>query len=334
MGIKASATCQLNFDDADGWLVGAAAQGHAGHVHHDEQRAARRRHPGARRRRDRPTRAPSPTRATACRAARSPGAKHPDKPADPIIVHPDVRRMLLTHARRRPRAAARSSAGSHGARHDAERASATRGAARGRRLRRADDADRQGALHRSRLRDAPTSACRSTAATATSATTAWSSSCAMPASAMIYEGTNGIQALDLVGRKLPATCRPLSARLLPSRGGVHRGAHGRSDIGDHGEGLRRAFGALQLATATIAQKGLRDPEEAGAAATDYLRLFGSVALGFMWARTAKIAQRSCRRPTATPVSTGPSLRPRGSFSTGSCRRPARCSPRSSPAKTR
>ncbi len=53
--------------------------------------------------------------------------------------------------------------------------------------------------------------------------------------------------------------------------------------------LERAFGALQLATAHIAQTGLRDPEEAAAAATDYLRLFGLVALGFIWARMAEVA---------------------------------------------
>jgi hypothetical protein len=55
------------------------------------------------------------------------------------------------------------------------------------------------------------------------------------------------------------------------------------------KGFGKAFGALQLATAQIAAKGMADPEEAGAAATEYLRLFGLVALGFMWARSAVIA---------------------------------------------
>jgi hypothetical protein len=50
-----------------------------------------------------------------------------------------------------------------------------------------------------------------------------------------------------------------------------------------------AFDALRLATTTLAQKGFVDPEEAGAAASDYLRLFGLVALGFMWVRMAKVA---------------------------------------------
>jgi hypothetical protein len=53
--------------------------------------------------------------------------------------------------------------------------------------------------------------------------------------------------------------------------------------------LAAAFESLQAATLHIAQNGMRDPEEAGAAATDYLRMFGLVALGYMWARAAKVA---------------------------------------------
>jgi hypothetical protein len=46
---------------------------------------------------------------------------------------------------------------------------------------------------------------------------------------------------------------------------------------------------LQQATGLIAQKGLKDPVEAGAAATDYLRLFALVVMGFMWVRMARVA---------------------------------------------
>ena len=49
------------------------------------------------------------------------------------------------------------------------------------------------------------------------------------------------------------------------------------------------FGALQLSTGHIAQKGLKDPEEAAAAATDYLRLLGFVAMGYCFAKACKIA---------------------------------------------
>ena len=61
------------------------------------------------------------------------------------------------------------------------------------------------------------------------------------------------------------------------------------------KGFGKAFGALQLATGQIAAKGMADPEEAGAAATEYLRLFGLVALGFMWARSAVIAVEKLAR---------------------------------------
>lgn len=54
--------------------------------------------------------------------------------------------------------------------------------------------------------------------------------------------------------------------------------------------LAKAFGKLQQATALIAQKGLKDPEEAGAAASDYLRMFGLVALGWMWLKSVKAAR--------------------------------------------
>ena len=54
--------------------------------------------------------------------------------------------------------------------------------------------------------------------------------------------------------------------------------------------LMKAFGRLQQATAVIAQKGLKNPDEAGAASTDYLRLFALVAMGYMWAQMVKVAR--------------------------------------------
>ena len=73
-----------------------AEQGHAGDVHLHERRPAARRHLGPGVSPRPPTRAPSRSRASACRVARSPAPSIPEKPADPILVHPDVRRMLLT----------------------------------------------------------------------------------------------------------------------------------------------------------------------------------------------------------------------------------------------
>ena len=53
--------------------------------------------------------------------------------------------------------------------------------------------------------------------------------------------------------------------------------------------LAKAFAKLQQSTAMIAQKGMKNPDEAGAASSDYLRQFALVALGYMWARMAKVA---------------------------------------------
>uniref|UniRef100_UPI003FD834B8 acyl-CoA dehydrogenase C-terminal domain-containing protein n=1 Tax=Acidocella sp. TaxID=50710 RepID=UPI003FD834B8 len=106
---------------------------------------------------------------------------------------------------------------------------------------------------------------------------------------MLYEGTNGIQALDLVGRKLPANFGRSLRRFFHPVSAFIEANQNHPQLGKMVQGFARAFGALQLATSFIAEKGMADPEEAGAAATDYLRLFGLVALGFMWARMALIA---------------------------------------------
>jgi hypothetical protein len=107
--------------------------------------------------------------------------------------------------------------------------------------------------------------------------------------AMIYEGTNGIQALDLVGRKLPANMGRSLRRFFHPVAEFIAAHEAHPALGKLVQGFGRAFGALQLASGFIAEKGLADAEEAGAAATDYLRLFGLVALGFKWVRMAVIA---------------------------------------------
>jgi len=105
----------------------------------------------------------------------------------------------------------------------------------------------------------------------------------------IYEGANGIQALDLVGRKLPAHAGRSLRRFFHPVAAFIEENRNHPVLGKMVEGYEKAFGALQLATAHIATKGLSDPEEAGAAASEYLRLFGLVALGYVWARSAKLA---------------------------------------------
>jgi len=102
---------------------------------------------------------------------------------------------------------------------------------------------------------------------------------------MIYEGTNGIQAMDLVGRKLPAKGGSLvNTFFTPVRDYINANLNNPAI-----DPLAQAFMVLQQATAHIAKVASADPEEAGAAAADYLRLLGLTALGYLWARTADIA---------------------------------------------
>jgi hypothetical protein len=106
---------------------------------------------------------------------------------------------------------------------------------------------------------------------------------------MIYEGTNGVQALDLVGRKLPDN-RGRSLRRFFNPIAQFIDAHQHDPhVGTLVQSFAESFRGLQLATTHIAQRGVVDPEEGAAAATDYLRMFGLVALGFMWVRMAKVA---------------------------------------------
>ena len=95
--------------------------------------------------------------------------------------------------------------------------------------------------------------------------------------AQIYEGTNGIQALDLAGRKMPAHAgRYLRRFFHPVLSFIE--AHEEDErMGEFILPLSKAFGRLQQCTAELARRGLSDPTEIGAGATDYLRLFGLTA---------------------------------------------------------
>ena len=104
----------------------------------------------------------------------------------------------------------------------------------------------------------------------------------------IYEGTNGVQALDLVGRKiaeddgrrLATVFGPVSALIAAHRDDADAG------IADLARRLEAAFAHLTAATATIRAAG---PDDAGAASTAYLRLFALVSLGFLWLRMAVLS---------------------------------------------
>ena len=109
--------------------------------------------------------------------------------------------------------------------------------------------------------------------------------------AMIYEGANGIQALDLVGRKLGRDGgRAVMAFFTEIRGFLDEHAEDEAlqpYVGPLGESLDH----LQQATMWFMQNALSNPDNAGAGATDYMHLFGLVVLGYMWARMVVAAQR-------------------------------------------
>ena len=107
---------------------------------------------------------------------------------------------------------------------------------------------------------------------------------------MMYEGANGIQALDLVGRKLPKDGgRALQAFFAELQGFIKE--HGSNDgMKVFVEPLGKALGHLEQATMWFMQNAMAKPDNAGAGSTDYMHLFGLVALGYMWCRMAAAAQ--------------------------------------------
>lgn len=105
----------------------------------------------------------------------------------------------------------------------------------------------------------------------------------------IYEGTNYVQAIDLVGRKLAEGNGRLFRRYAAAVGDEIAVASRLPALSPWADILRSALTSLEEATLTIARRATRDPQESGAAAVEYLRFFGYVALGHMWLRMARIA---------------------------------------------
>ncbi|WP_375183406.1 acyl-CoA dehydrogenase C-terminal domain-containing protein, partial [Marinobacter sp.] len=102
----------------------------------------------------------------------------------------------------------------------------------------------------------------------------------------IYEGTNGIQAMDLVGRKLGLK----GGQLVRTLFGVLTGYLKDHPEAPHRESLKGAISALEEATMWLASNAPKDPEQAGAAATPYLRLMALTVIGYLWSRMAGVAE--------------------------------------------
>jgi alkylation response protein AidB-like acyl-CoA dehydrogenase len=286
MGIRASSTCSMTLDGATGYLVGEPHKGlramfvmmnsarlevglqGLGQAEAAYQNAAA--YAGER-----------------LQGRALTGPRYPDKPADPLTVHPDVRRMLLTM--RAYTEGMRAMAAWVGARLDHEN-------------RHPDSGIRRQAEDFVALVTPVVKAFFSDLGfeTANLAVQVYGGHGYITEHGIeqfvrdvritqIYEGANGIQALDLTGRKLPAhNGRYLRAFFHPLQRYLDERV-GRAELAFVLTPLAQAFSRLQRATARILERSQADPDEAGAAAYDYLHLFGLTALAYCWARMAEIA---------------------------------------------
>jgi len=109
--------------------------------------------------------------------------------------------------------------------------------------------------------------------------------------AQIYEGTNGVQAMDLLGRKVPEDGGRLAKRMFAIVQADLATAlqHADPRVQEIAKPVAQAAGLLQKATMGVLARAATDPEEIGAAASEYLRLFGLVTTGWMWMRIATVA---------------------------------------------
>ena len=107
--------------------------------------------------------------------------------------------------------------------------------------------------------------------------------------AMIYEGANGIQAMDLVGRKLPRDGGRAIMSFFNEVGTFCQENAGDEALRPYIAPVQQSLAHLQQATMWFMQNAMAKPDNAGAGAYEYMHLLGLVALGYMWARIAKVA---------------------------------------------
>lgn len=286
MGMRGSVTCVMNFDGAKGWLVGQENKGLAGmFVMMNKERlfvggqglsiAETAYQSAAAYAKDR-----IQGRATT-------GAARPDKAADPIIVHPDIRNRLL-HARSVVEAQRALALYAHvnvdiSHRHP-------------------DAAVRQ---HADDMAGLMTPLVKASG-------TAYGSEIANTCLQVfgghgyikehgmeqlvrdvriteIYEGTNTIQALDLVGRKLGIGQGRLVTGWLKEVDDSLKPLAGNADIREFIAPFQDALGRLKSATEWLVAQDAKDPNGRAAAANDYLRMFTLTVYGWLWVRMAAVA---------------------------------------------
>ncbi len=216
------------------------------------------------------------------------GPKNPDGPADPIIVHPDVRRMLLNS--RSFNEAARTLMLECALDVDMLHIAET--------LEERQAADDRVSLLTPVLKGVFTDRGYENATNAQQVygghgyIQEWGMDQFVRdvRIAQIYEGTNGVQALDLVGRKLGANGgRAMQAYMTEIA--TYLKANADNDVlADYLPALNTGFKDLQAATMWLMQNGLNNPDNAGAGSVAYMHLLGHVALGYTWCKIALAAQ--------------------------------------------
>jgi alkylation response protein AidB-like acyl-CoA dehydrogenase len=288
MGIHGNATCVMSYEGAKGWLVGTENKGMAAmFVMMNEARLG--------------TGLQGLAIGTAAYQAAADfakdrlqgrsltGPKNPDGPADPIVVHPDVRRMLLEAKAivEGGQAFILWTALQADLQHSEDEAVATKAR------------DYMGLITpvlKAYLTDRGFHA----ASLAMQVHGGSGYTEHFPASqylrdariTMIYEGANGIQALDLVGRKLPANGGRAIMTWFAEIDAFTAEHGGEGPNKAFVDGLADAKKKLQEATMWLMQNGMQNPDNAGAASTDYLHIFGLTALAYMWAQMAIAAQKA------------------------------------------
>jgi alkylation response protein AidB-like acyl-CoA dehydrogenase len=115
--------------------------------------------------------------------------------------------------------------------------------------------------------------------------------------AQIYEGTNGIQAMDLVGRKLPKDGGRAVRAFFELVGREIAEAKAAGDPAGVACALEPALADLQSATMWLAQHGMQNPNDAGAGAYAYMELMGLVSLGWMWLKMAEVSSKALAEGT-------------------------------------
>ena len=287
MGIHGNATCVMNYDGATGWLVAEPNRGlQAMFTMMNEARLGVGVQGLAMSEVAYQNAAAYAKERLAGRALT--GAKFPDKAADPIIVHPDVRRMLMSIR----------------AFNEAARALVVWTALKSDIAHRAADAkekeaaDDHLALLTPVIKGVLTDAGFAHAVLAQQvygghgyiAEHGIEQFVRDARITMLYEGTNGVQALDLVGRKLPKDGGRALQAFFAELTAYAKERGGDPAMVPYVKPVGQALGDLQQATMWFLQNALGNPDNAGAGATDYMNLFGLVALGYMWCLIAEAAK--------------------------------------------